>query len=74
MGYSGRDPGMVTRMDTAQWGCGLNDDGVKFPDNTGVPRNTAWPAAEERRIGETTISEGKKPHRIYMRLWPFWRL
>lgn len=72
MGYPGRDPGMVSRMDTAHWGCGLNDVGAVCPDNKGAPRTVAWPAAGERRYDETTISELKNPHRIYMRFWPFW--
>ena len=72
MGYSGRDPGMVARMDTACWGSALGDLGMEYPDEAGAPRNAAWPAAEARRMGETTISKGSKPHRIYMGLWPFW--
>jgi hypothetical protein len=73
MGYPGRDPGTVTRMDTAHWGCGLNDVGEVCPDHSGTPRTVAS-RADERRHDEATIAELAKPHRIYMPFWPFWEL
>ena len=72
MGYPGRDPGMVTRMDSAHWECGLNDVDVEYPDIKEASRTVAWLVAGERRYDETTISKLKKPHRNYMRFWPFW--
>jgi len=69
MGYPGMDPGMATRTDTAQWGCGMNDVGEMFPDHSGAPR--VLTTIDERRYDAATISELSNPHRIYMRFWPF---
>lgn len=72
MGYPGRDPGMVTRMDTAHWGNGLNDVDEVLPDDSGAPRTVASAAPGERRYDEATILARSNPHRIYMRFWPFY--
>jgi hypothetical protein len=70
MGYPGREPGMVTRLDAAHWGSGLNDVDEVFPDRSAT-RIATSPVARERRYDETTTSELPNPHRIYMRFWPF---
>jgi hypothetical protein len=49
MGYPGRDPVMVTRMDAAHWGSGLNDVDEVFRDHPAVTRNATSPVARERR-------------------------
>ena len=66
MGYPGRDPGMVTWMDAAHWGSGLNDVDEVFPDRWVATRIATSPVARERRYDETITSELPNPHRIYM--------